>query len=175
MATLHPSTKMSWFLIQPITHTPPGLQWATREDIQHAHYFIVICIMVGLLSLQQEGLDKQQLRCTTTPTATNGKQVYISLFLICNFELISIFLSFWLQLKASLRLTHPHSLEQEPCQPQLAMGLTYRCMSSFMNWGAACQAAPGVWWNRSWQQESPLGLWWLYPRTLLAPTEQRNK
>ena len=147
---LHPFIRMYWYLIQPTTHTPPGLQWATREEIQHAHYFIVTCTMAGLLSLQQAELDKQQLRCMTTPpTATNGRQVYISIFLICNFDLIGIFLSFWLQLGACQLLTLPISEEQEPCHPQLAMGLTYKCMSSFMNWAAARQAAPGVWWNRS--------------------------
>ena len=148
------------------------------EKNQHAHYFIVTCTMAGLLSLQQAEVDKQQLRCMTTPTATNGRQVYISIFLICNFDLISIFLSFWLQLKACQLLKCqkcPVSEEQAPCHPQLAMGLTYKWMSSFMNWGAPQQAATGAWWNRSWQQKSNMGLWWLYPTTLLAPTEQRNK
>ena len=173
---LHPFIRMYWYLIQPTTHTPPGLQWATREEIQHAHYFIVTCTMAGLLSLQQAELDKQQLRCMTTPpTATNGKQVYISIFLICNFDLISIFLSFLLQLEACQRLTLPISMEQEPCHPQLAMGLTYKWMSSFINWAAACQAAPGVWWIKSYLKVSYGQSWWLYPRTLLAPTEQRNK
>ena len=163
---------MSWFLIQPTTHTPPGLQWATREDIQHAHYFIVICIMVGLLSLQQAEVDKQQLRCMTTPTATNGKQVYISLFLICNFELISIFLLFWLQLEASLLHTHPISMEQE--HPQLAIGLTYKCMITCMSWPVHQVLVPGVWWNRSYRQVSDGQWWWLCQATICAPTQVRN-
>ena len=153
-------------MTRPTTHTSPGLQWPTKNTMQHAHYFIVICIMVGLLSLQQADLDKQQLRCMTTPTATNGRQVYISIFLISNFDLIGIFLSFLLQLEASQLLTLPVSMEQKPCHPQLAMGLTYKCGSFFMNWAAVRQAAPGVWWNRSWQQESIMQWWWLYPRTL---------
>ena len=94
---------------QPTTHTPPGLQWATTEEIQHAHYFIVTCTMAGPLSLQQVDMTKKKLKCTTTPTATNGRQVYISIFLICNFDLIGIFLSFWLQLEACLLLTLPVS------------------------------------------------------------------
>ena len=148
-----------------------------RDNVQHAHYFIVNCTMAGLLSLQQAEEIKQQRRCTTTPTATNGRQVYISIFLICNFDLIGIFLSFWLQLEACLLLTLPISMEQEPCHQQLAMGLTCKCGSSFMNWAAARQAAPGVLWNRSWQvlKVSDFRSWWLYLRPLQVPTDQRIK
>ena len=134
------------------------------------------CTVAGLLSLQLVDINKQQLRCMTTPpTVTNGRQVYISIFLICNFDLIGIFLSFWLQLEACQLLTLPILWEQEPCHPQLAMGLTYKCRSTFLSWPAAHQAAHGARCLRSWQQVSMLLLWWLYPTTLLAPTEQRNK
>ena len=133
-------------------------------------------MLAGLLSLQLAELTKIQLRCMTTPpTASNGRQVYISIFLICNFDLIGIFLSSWLQLEASLLLTLPVFLEQEPYHPQLAMALTCKCVSSFMSWPAARQAAPGVWWKRNWLQVSVFLSWWPYPRTLPVPTEQRNK
>ena len=74
----------------------------------HAHSSIAHCTMAGLLSLQQVEATKPQQRCMTTPMPTNGRQVCISLFLICNFDLISV--SFFILIAVgSLPTTHDSS------------------------------------------------------------------
>ena len=119
-----------------------------KEDMLHARSSIAHCTMAGLLSLQQVDGTKPQQRCMTTPMPTNGRQVCISLFLICNFDLISIF-SLILIAVGSLPTTHDSSFYGARALPSTTGSGAYlqneeflyelSCTTSSCNWSEMIQ------------------------------------
>ena len=97
----------------------------------HAHSSIAHCTMAGLLSLQLVDGNKLQQRCMITPMPTNGRQVCISLFLICNFDLISI--SFFILIAVgSLPTTHDSSFYGARALPSTTGNGAYLQMKEFL-------------------------------------------
>ena len=119
-----------------------------KECMLHAHSSIAHCTVAGLLSLQQVEETKPQQRCMTTPMPTNGRQVCISLFLICNFDLISI--SFFILIAVgSLPTTHHSDFWGARTLPSTTGNGAYlqlkqflyelRCTTSSCNWSEMTQ------------------------------------
>ena len=147
-----------------------------KETVLHAHSFIAHCTMAGLLSLQQVEEGKTQQRCMTTPMPTNGRQVCISLFLICNFDLISIFFfSFWLQLEAYQLHMIPIFKEQKPCHPQLVMEPICKMKNSCTILVAPPAPAIGVKWPNNCLHQSGRQLWCISLTASPAPTDPKKQ
>ena len=131
--------------------------------------------MAGLLSLQQVEEAKPQQRCMITPMPTNGKQVCISLFLICNFDQLVFLFSFWLQLEAYQLHIITLSREQEPCHPQLVMEPICNCTSSYTSLVALPAPAIGVKWPNNCLHQSTGQLWCISLTASPASTDQKKQ